>query len=173
MEYQYLIDLNDPKNWLYPDAARDPDGKIMETQHMINESEGVHRFFLMTDSIMHKNEDDNLHYHEHYYGFETFFVDSGGMDIISIDTKTTVGPGNIVFLQPYQAHGMYVQDNTKYRGFFHDIGNGEGQAETFLLRSKNPNYRQSPDLPPEMAGPPPENFCLREPPVGLREVSPQ
>jgi quercetin dioxygenase-like cupin family protein len=170
MKYQYLIDLNDPKNWLWPDSAKDPDGRVMETQHMINQAEGVHRFFLMTDSIMHKSVDENFHYHEHGEGYETFFVDEGVVDFIYNDMRVKVGAGNIVFCQPYQGHGMFVREDTKYRGFFHDIGNGEDQAEVALLRSKNPDYKLAEGLPPELNGPPLSNFFLREPPVGLREV---
>jgi len=173
MKHPYLIDLNDPENWLYPDAAKTPDGRIMETQHMINQAEGEHRFFLMTDSIMHKSTDDNLSYHEHHHGYETFFVDSGSIDVIYNDMRARVDAGSIVFWQPYQAHGMHVNEDTKYRGFFHDIENGDGQAEMYLLRSKNPNFRQSPELPPEMAGPPVGNFFFREPPVDYRVVSPE
>ena len=146
MKHPYLIDLNDPENWLYPQVLRRPDGTPGEDQRTINIGEGVHRLFCVTDSIMYPpGEKDPPHFHEHTIGYEYFFVDSGGMDLFVDGKKAYVAPGNIIFFQPLQAHGMSFRAPTKYRGFFHDMKNSDTARERAILKQNRPDVVKLPD----------------------------
>ena len=156
MKHPYLIDLNDEDNWLYAQVLRRPDGKPGEDQRTINIGEGVHKLFCVTDSIMYPSEhvdEGNMHFHEHLVGYEYFFLDSGGMDLYVDGMKTFVGPGSIVFFQPYQAHGMKFHEPTKYRGVMHDFKNSDTARERALLREKRPEVAKSPDYMPKIVAP--------------------
>jgi len=169
---QYLYDLNDPKNFIAPITMKAPDGHIIETQHTILMPDKPRRHFTMTDSIMMKTRPGSIpNSHEHHVGYEIFFLDSGGMDIFIDGQKTYVKPGSIMLVQPYQAHGSTFYEDTKYRGFFHDLPyNDEGDAG-LLLREHNPDYMNDPDFPKEIA--PLGDFYLREPHLDYAEVPPE
>ncbi|MCL1804660.1 MAG: hypothetical protein FWG28_01455 [Clostridiales bacterium] len=143
-KHPYLIDLNDPENWINPQVLGSPERKG-EDQRTINIGEGVHRLFCVTDSVMYPGDPDKVHFHEHHAGYEYFFVDSGGMDIYSDGKKAYVAPGNIIFFQPYQAHGMTFREPTKYRGFFHDMKNSDTAMERAILRKNRPDVVKLPD----------------------------
>lgn len=153
MAYKYLIDLNNEADWLYPIVIQNPDGTVGEYQRTICLPEGEHRVFAVTDSVMCKTQDGKLHYHEHHEGYELFFVDSGGMDIIMNGKRGRIDPGNILFIQPYEAHGMYFHEDTKYRGFFHDLKNLDNAEAAALLRGANPDYAKDPSFRMEMMMP--------------------
>jgi quercetin dioxygenase-like cupin family protein len=169
---KYLIDLNDPENFIAPVTIKAPDGYVLEDQHTLIMPEGPRRHFTMTDSVMHTTRPGaDPHYHEHYWGYEVFFVDSGGMDVYINGQKAYIKPGSILFLQPYQAHGMFFYADTKYRGFFHDLPyNDEGEAG-MLLRKYHPDYMTDPEFPVEIR--PLSDHFLREPPYDFKEVPPE
>jgi mannose-6-phosphate isomerase-like protein (cupin superfamily) len=170
MSYKYLFDLNDEANWIYPSQLLNPDGYVDEDARTISFGEGEHKLYSCGASIMHKNVDGNLHFHEHYTGYETFFVDSGGLDIICNGKRAYVAPGGIVFVRPYEAHGMFVHEDTKYRGFQHDIDGPPGTAERELLEEKIPGAMTSAEFPKELLLP--ADFHEREEPV-YEVVSPE
>ena len=146
MIHPYLIDLNNEENWLNPQVlGAKPDGTRGEDQRTISVGQGIHRLFCVTDSIMYPGDPENVHFHEHHEGYEYFFVDSGGMDLYSDGKKTYVAPGSIVFLQPYQGHGMSFREPTKYRGFFHDMKNSDTAMERAILRKNMPDVVKRPD----------------------------
>ncbi|MDR1136380.1 MAG: hypothetical protein LBL49_09450 [Clostridiales Family XIII bacterium] len=172
-KYQYLYDLNDKANWLSPITVKSPDGHVVEEQRTILLPEGARRHFTMTDSVMHATRPDGgPHlFHEHAFGYEIFFVDSGGMDVYINRQKAYIKPGSILFLQPYQTHGMFFRADTKYRGFFHDMPyNEEGEAAS-LLREYFPNFMEDPAFPKEIQ--PKGDFFIREPLAKFTEVPPE
>lgn len=146
MKHPYLIDLNDKDNWLYPVEIFRPDGTKGEDQRTIHMGIGEHRTLCVTDSVMYPNKPGDIHCHEHQQGYEDFFVDSGGLNIIVNGKAAFVGPGNIIHLQPYEAHGMEFKYPTKYRGFFHDLKNSDNAPELALLREKRPDAAKDPDF---------------------------
>ena len=145
MKHPYLIDLNDEDNWLNPQVLKRPDGSKGEDQRTITIGEGVHRLFCVTDSVMYPGDPKSVHFHEHHEGYEYFFVDSGGMDLYADGRKAYVAPGNIIFFQPFQAHGMTFREPTKYRGFFHDMKNSDTALERAILRKNRPDVVNMPD----------------------------
>ena len=169
---QYVFDLNDENNFIAPQEMKRPDGRVFETQHTILMPENPRRNFTMTDSVMLKTPTlDPPGMHEHYEGYEIFFVDSGGMDIYVNKQKAYIKPGSILFCQPYQAHGAYFRDDVKFRGFFHDLPyNEEGEAGQ-LLRKSNPDFMLDPEFPQDNA--PMRDFINREPAYNFKEVPPE
>jgi hypothetical protein len=166
---QYLYDLNDPKNFIWPLELKSPDGYIGEHQHTVLFPEEPHRHFCMTDSVMHTTRPNNgLHFHEHIVGYETFFVDSGSMDIYITGKKAPIKPGSVLFIQPFQAHGMFFHEDVKYRGFFHDLPYAEGGEAAKLMRLANPDFLNDPEFPKDKA--PLNDFAFREPPHNFKEV---
>ncbi|NLO47576.1 MAG: cupin domain-containing protein [Clostridiales bacterium] len=173
MKHPYLIDLNDRENWLYPIELFGPDGHKGEDQRTINMPEGPHKELCVTDSVMYpgkSSKPSELHCHEHRIGYEDFFVDSGGLDLYINGKKTYVAPGNIIHLQPYEAHGMNFRAPTKYRGFFHDLGNSDNSPVIAILRAKKPNAMQDPNFTKYMMGP--GDIYMREAPEWV-EVPPE
>jgi mannose-6-phosphate isomerase-like protein (cupin superfamily) len=65
--------------------------------------------------------DKNHMPHEHRYGYETFFVDSGKMWLYIDGMKCLVTKGDILHLQAAQTHGMAFIEDVKYRGTYHDL----------------------------------------------------
>ena len=166
---KYLIDLNDPANFIMPITLKTPDGHVNETQHTVLLPEGPNRQFLMTDSIMMKTRPGaDPHYHEHYEGYEIFFVDSGGMDVLINSQQAYIAPGSILFLQPYQAHGMIFHDDTKYRGFFHGMPYYEEGEAGMLLRTHNPEFMTDESFPKDIS--PLGDHYMRELPYNFKKV---
>lgn len=146
MKHPYLIDLCDKDNWLYPIEIFSPDGSKGEDQRTIHMAEGAHRELCVTDSLMYPSPPGQIHCHEHQFGYEDFFVDGGGLDIIVNGKGAFVGPGNIIHLQPYEAHGMIFRHPTKYRGFFHDLRNSDNSTVLSILRKKRPDLAKDPEF---------------------------
>ena len=169
---QYLFDLNDEKNFIAPISMKAPDGYVVEDQHTILMPEGDRKHFCMTDSVMHASRPgSDPHFHEHNWGYEIFFVDSGGMDIFIDKQKAYIKPGSVLFMQPFQAHGMNFHADVKYRGFFHDLPyNEEGEAG-MLLRKNSPNFMTDPEFPKEIM--PKGDHFMREPYYDFKEVPPE
>ena len=57
-------------------------------------------------------------YHEHSSGFETFLVDGGMIEIISLSKKAIARKGDIVHVTPYTPHSIHtLEDNSIWRAF--------------------------------------------------------
>jgi quercetin dioxygenase-like cupin family protein len=124
-KHPFLIDITDEDNWLYKAKALSKEGVVIEEMHTLSFPEGPRRRFAFTESYMHPVKDASgvgvgVPPHEHTDGFETFFVESGGLDFFINGKQTYVEPGSILHLQPYQPHAMVFHDLTIYRGVFHD-----------------------------------------------------
>lgn len=170
MKHPYLIDLNNRENWLYPIELIGPNGIKGEDQRTINMAEGPRKLFCVTDSVMYPHEPGKLHCHEHQIGYEDFFVDSGGLDLYINGKKTYVAPGNIIHLQPFEAHGMNFHAPTKYRGFFHDLRNSDYAPERAILQAKKPDAMKDPEFTKLRMGN--ADIMMREQPEWL-EVLPE
>ena len=147
MKHPYLLDMTDKDNWLFPTNGYNPDGSIAEEQRTITMPEGPHKMFCFTDSLMHPATDltpDKVGLHEHHQGYETFFVESGSMLFYINGQKTVVDKGNIIHIQPYEAHGMIFRDYTIYRGSFHDWNCIDDSVATSLLEKHYPDAKKDP-----------------------------
>jgi mannose-6-phosphate isomerase-like protein (cupin superfamily) len=148
MKNKFLTDLNDPDRGLFYAKVASPEGEVHEEMRLISMGEGPRKQFLFTDSLMYPNKggDVNIFHHEHHKGYETFFVDSGGLDYYINGKKTYVGPGNILHMQPYESHGMFFHAHTKYRGVFHDWDSLEDAMVLRELDTYYPDIRKSPEF---------------------------
>jgi hypothetical protein len=149
VKHPFIIDITDPKYWLYPTNGYDGDGNVMEEQRTLTMPEGIHKMFCFTDSLMHPSKnmkDDAVFMHEHHQGYETFFVENGGLDFFINGKKCFVGKGSIIHIQPYEVHGMKFRDYTVYRGSFHDWNCIDDSASTGLLEEHFPDAKKDPKL---------------------------
>jgi quercetin dioxygenase-like cupin family protein len=145
MKHKYLIDMTNKDNWMYPTNGYSADGSISEEQRTINLPEGIDRMYAFTDSVMYPSpppDGKSVFMHSHKDGYETFFVESGGMDLYIDNQKAYVGPGSIVHLQPYEPHGMTFHKHTIYRGMFHDWNCIDDSVATNLLESYYPDAKK-------------------------------
>ena len=114
---KYLIDINDISNWLRINMDVTVDGVLNEEQRILVYPEGPHQQFEFTDSIFY----GSTSYHEHTFGWETFFVVDGSMDFTVHGKTCTVTNGDILFVPPYCSHQMVFLEPTRWRATFHDI----------------------------------------------------
>lgn len=172
MKNEFMFDLNDRESsWIYPIVIKTPDGRIGEEQSTILMGEGPNRIFCVTDSIMHAipegtDPDSVAMPHEHRYGYETFFCDSGKMYLYIDGKKCLVKEGDILHLQAGQAHGMAFLEDMKYRGFFHDMNIiGDAEAVNYLRKYMQVDYND-PEFAKARGG---SDFIVREKPL-FKEV---
>ncbi|MDR1589634.1 MAG: cupin domain-containing protein [Oscillospiraceae bacterium] len=148
MKNNYLIDITDKENWLFPTNGYDQEGDVQEEQRTISMPEGPHKLYCFTDSLMHPakstDPDGPVFLHEHHEGYETFFVESGGLDFYIDGKYCAVKPGSVIHIQPYQAHGMIFRDYTIYRGIFHDWNCADDSVATSLLERHYPDAKKDP-----------------------------
>ena len=152
MEYQYLFDLNDEKNWINPKKLFRSDGTISEDIHFIHFSLGPESLFRVTDSVLYPSEMgeiEDCYHHSHHVGFEYFYWLTGTQDYYVNNKKTVLNePGFFTLVQPYERHGIVFRSPCRKVGFFHHMPlSAEDNASSALLGHYKPNARSSPDFP--------------------------
>ncbi|MCL2121512.1 MAG: cupin domain-containing protein [Clostridiales bacterium] len=151
MPHPYFLDFNNEDSWMYATAFIRPDGNKGEDQRTLSMPEGPDRLFYITDSVMYPpspgSEATDLHCHEHYTGWEVFFVDEGSMDLYVNGKKVFVDAGSILHIQPYEAHAMRFYSPTKYRLFGHGMTINANTAVIPTLLARDPNFRDDPEYP--------------------------
>lgn len=129
MNTRYVIDLDDHQGSGLETLIRRSavTGEIEEEMTGVQDGEGPHLLYNITDTVMNKVTSEKTYdeasdmSHEHRFGFETFFVDSGRMYLYVDGVRTVVQEGDILHLQPGQQHAMVSIEDVKFRGFFHDL----------------------------------------------------
>ena len=136
MKYAYLIDLLDPECYLSVSQLFEHEtGELAEDQRIISLPEGPNEIFDFTDTIMYRT----AKYHEHSVGWETFFITTGCCELTVGGKTCLLEPGDIIHVQPWQAHQMHFPKPTVYRGIFHGI-NMSGSVMSLAYISKvNPD----------------------------------
>jgi len=176
MEYQYLYDLNDKKNWINPKLLRRPDGTVSEDLHFIHFSLGPDSLFRVTDSTLFPQESGapEVRHHSHHKGFEFFYWLTGSQDWCVNNKMAPVEPGFFTFIQPYDRHGGIFHSPSRKIGFFHNMSfTEEDSAAGVLLDHYRPNARKSPDFPnvnDSTSGPPLSDNYGAEPPTEISKV---
>ena len=146
MDYRYLIDLNDEKNWLFPIVNREENGNVWEEARTIHFPMGKESLMRVTDSVFPPQPNAHCHYHRDAY--EIFFWSMAPFDFYSGGKMAEVEPGCITLHRPYEPHGFAFHDLTRKVGFFHrmDMTLEDGMCGA-LLREKRPDARKQPDFP--------------------------
>lgn len=146
MEYQYLIDVNDEKNWLCPITNIEPNGNVWEEARTIHYPYGPDNLMRVTDSVFHPQPSSHIHYHRAAY--EIFFWSMAPFDMFLDGKVATVEPGCISLVRPYEPHGFAFKEPTRKTGFFHHVEFAEEDGvASALLREHDPNARKSPEFP--------------------------
>ena len=168
MEYQYLIDLNDEKNWLFPIVNREANGNVWEEARTVHFPMGKESLLRVTDSVFHPQPSAHCHYHREAY--EIFFWSMAPLDFYSEGKVARVEPGSITLHRPYEPHGFGFHALTRKVGFFHrmDMTLEDGTCGA-LLREKRPDARKQPDFP--KVGPVLPDIIRAEDPVDWPRVS--
>ena len=77
-------------------------------------------------------------YHEHCEGFETFLVDGGAIEIISLSKKATAHKGDIVHITPYTPHSIHaLEDNSIWRAFHQNLWLVDRMIDERALRDRH------------------------------------
>ena len=165
MASEFLFDLNDhEQSWKGVSYSKRPDGSVSSTVGSVIPGEGPRNMFWMLDSIMHAmpegtNPDEDHMPHEHRYGYETFFVDSGKMWLYIDGLKCLLTKGDILHLQANQKHGMAFIEDVKYRGTYHDYIFSDDFRAINKLKECMPEIADDPELQKLT---PPTDYIKRE-----------
>jgi mannose-6-phosphate isomerase-like protein (cupin superfamily) len=152
MTSEFLKDLNDHEHsWQGVSYSRRPDGTITAEVGSVIYPEGPRHMFWMLDSVMYAMPEgadpDASHMpHEHRYGYETFFVDSGKMWLYIDGMKCLATKGDILHLQAAQIHGMAFIEDVKYRGTYHDLATDPDGAAIANVLAHMPELKDDPEL---------------------------
>ncbi len=176
MEYQYLYDLNDQKNWINPKLIRRPDGTVSEDIHIIQFSQGANSLFRVTDSTLFppSSGEPEIRHHLHHGAFEFFYWLTGSQDWCVNNKVARVDPGFFTIVHPYDRHGGIFFEPSRKIGFFHNMPLSKDDSDAgVLLDEYRPGARLSPDFPKptdSISGPPIGDVYSAEPPTELERV---
>ncbi|NLA86235.1 MAG: cupin domain-containing protein, partial [Clostridiales bacterium] len=153
MEYKFVIDLDDHEGSGITTKYRySKNGEIEEEMSSVQDGEGPHMLYNCTDTVMNKVPSDKTFdeasamSHEHRYGFEIFFIDSGRMYVYIDGVRVLVETGDILQLQPGQQHAMASLEDVKFRGFFHDLDAFTNGIKNQELLKLMPEAADDPDF---------------------------
>ena len=167
MEYQYLYDINDKKNWLSPILQKEPNGDVWEDAHTIQGAIGPKSLYRMTDSVFYPQPASHIHFH--HKAHEIFFWSMSDFYLYIDGKKTRIEPGCITLFRPYEPHGFEFFAPTRKVSFFHGMENSqEDVLAGGLLRERRPLARSSPEFP--IKGTMLPDFVEIDPPADLEEV---
>ena len=77
-------------------------------------------------------------YHEHSSGFETFLVDGGAIEIMSLSKKSAARKGDIVHIMPYIPHSIHaLEDYSIWRAFHQNLWLVELKIDEIALRDRH------------------------------------
>lgn len=161
-KHKYLIDINDPENWLNVNYHEDADGNVDEEQRIIIYPEGGNQRFDFTDSIFY----GQTSYHEHNFGWEIFFMTQGTMDFTVHGKTATVHSGDVLVVSPWCSHQMVFLEPTRWRATFHDMGMSNTLDTWGHVQTYYPGWRNDPQMTRTYLAN--RNNILREPAFSTR-----
>lgn len=96
---------------------------------------GVHGINEACDAIYFPG--NRVPYHEHRAGFETFLVDGGAIEILTLSKKAVARKGDIVHLVPYMPHSIHaLEDYSIWRAFHQNLWLVELKIDEIDLRDR-------------------------------------
>lgn len=169
MNFKYLIDLdNHEKSGIKDKYRYAANGEIEEVMSSVQDAEGPHMHYNMTDTVMNKVpscktfEEASDMSHAHDRGFETFFIDSGEMYLYIDGVRVLLVEGDLIHLQPRQQHAMASLSDVKFRGFFHDLDSFARGQYMQELTANMPEAAEDPDFRINVMG---QDYIKRERPT--------
>jgi len=92
-------------------------------------------------------------YHEHTKGYETFLVDGGSVEVFSKSRKAVARKGDIVHIQPYTPHSIYIlEDDTIWRAFHQGLSLIQHMIEERRMQETYPELFQIPNFRQDVLG---------------------
>lgn len=92
-------------------------------------------------------ETDDIGYHEHRFGCETFFVTNGQIECCVLGKKTLLGPGDILHIQPYMGHAFKpASPGCRLNILFQTMDMANTTARRFRLQADLPGAYEEPAL---------------------------
>ena len=86
-------------------------------------------------------------YHEHQSGFETFLVDGGAIEVLSLSKKAVARKGDIVHITPYTPHSIHsLEDNSIWRAFHQGLWLTSGMIDERALRDRHWDVSFTPEF---------------------------
>jgi quercetin dioxygenase-like cupin family protein len=77
-------------------------------------------------------------YHEHKSGFETFLVDNGAIEILTLSKKAAAKKGDIVHITPYTPHSIHaLEENSIWRAFHQGLWLTDFMIDERALRDRH------------------------------------
>ena len=77
-------------------------------------------------------------YHEHTGGFETFLIDGGAIEILTLSKKATARKGDIVHITPFVPHSIHsLEDNSIWRAFHQGLWLIDGAINERAFRDRH------------------------------------
>lgn len=77
-------------------------------------------------------------YHEHRRGFETFLVDGGAIEVLSMSRKAVAKKGDFVHITPFTPHSIHcLEDNSIWRAFHQGLWLTKFMIDERALRDRH------------------------------------
>ena len=77
-------------------------------------------------------------YHEHKTGYETFLVDGGAIEILTLGKKAAARKGDIIHITPYTPHSIHtLEDNSIWRAFHQGLWLADLMMDERALRDRH------------------------------------
>jgi len=77
-------------------------------------------------------------YHEHTDGFETFLVDGGAIEVMTLGKKAAARKGDIVHITPYTPHSIHtLEDDSIWRAFHQGLWLADRMIDERALRDRH------------------------------------
>lgn len=94
---------------------------------------GSHEINEMSDT--HYKEGDEVPYHEHERGYETFLIDGGSVEVTIRGKRTIAHKGDMVHIPPFIPHKFrFLEHNTIWRELFQEIQMNSGMMEHLRVK---------------------------------------
>ena len=92
-------------------------------------------------------------YHEHSSGFETFLVDGGTIEVMSLSKKSAARKGDIIHISPFVPHSIHtLQDDSIWRAFHQGLWLADRMISERALRDRHwdtvfaPDFKRNSDI---------------------------
>jgi len=92
-------------------------------------------------------EAQDIGYHEHTYGCETFFVTKGKIECCVLGEKVILGPGDILHIQPYMGHSFKpASEGARMNIMFQQMDMANSTGRRFRVQRNFPGRWEEPSL---------------------------
>ena len=92
-------------------------------------------------------ETEDVGYHEHKFGCETFFITNGQIECCVLGKKVLLGPGDILHIQPYMGHAFKpASPGCRLNILFQTMDMANSTSRRFRVQEDFPGRWEAPEL---------------------------